>query len=234
MYDYKNPRELLTKVSGVMVIDLVDKIPLLEDFVQTIKPLEEGIYDAISNKLIFSPSKYSYEDVDSKGISRSLKTLKDFQQAKGVILSKNFTQKPDKKSLIIRKNLTNKPFTDTRLISVIEKVIDDHFYRLCPYTKTTYNSFNIENLILDKYSEDEKISIADEVQFTLASVMEQINEFIGLDTWHFYFTQRRGNALVISKTVDYRIYDWYRMKWEAEGKSIDEEAEADIFSVLAG
>lgn len=234
MHDYRSERELLTKVSGVCVIDLMDKIPLMDEFYQYMKPLEEGLYNKINNNLVFK-ADVKYFSLDRSGDKKPLNTLADFRNCKETIVNEanNFYQIFDVKSMAVRKNLATKPTVDGRCLSIIEKCVDDYLYGLCPHTRTTMNGYPLDKQLKDGLTLDNKESLVDNLQVMLCSVIDEVSEFVGHDTWHFYFTKRKGSALVISKTVDYRIFDWYRIKWQAEEVDPDTREAMDIFNIFS-
>lgn len=235
MYDYKDLRELLTKVSAVTVVDLLDKTPLIEEFARFMLPLPEGLYSNTTHQMVFSHKASHYYSLSPDGNKTKLVTLKDFQRCKNIIINEasGFVQKPDLKTLTIRKNLVETPIVDYRLMDVVEKCIDDYLYRLCPHTRTTLNSYSLDRLIDPKVEGEARQSLVENLQIMLMSVIDEVSAFVGPDSWHFYFTERKGSSLVISKTVDFRIYDWYRIKWENEEPDADFAGMADVCSIFA-
>jgi len=234
MYDYKDLNELLTKVSDVTVIDLMDKVSYITDFSELMLPLAKGYYNRVNNELVFS-ADVEYSTIMKDGTKKQLITMRDFQTCTGIIYSEaiGFIQKPTPQNVMIRKNICEKPVFDLRLLSVVEKIIDDYLYRLCPHTHTTANNLDLDKLLRQDVKEEKREIAIGNLETDLIAVIDEVSSFVGPDSWHFYFTKRRGTAIVISKTVDFRIYDWYRMKWEREQPDTDESSMLAICQAFA-
>jgi hypothetical protein len=235
MYDYKNLQELLNKVTGVAVMDLLDKTSLIEEFAENMVPLQEGLYSNTTHKMVFSHKTSQYYALDEAGNKTKLVTLKDFQRCKLTIINEanGFIQKPDLRSLTIRRNLVETPIVDYRRMDIVEKIIDDFLYGLCPHTKTTMNSYPLDKLLKPNLPEEKRERLINNLESMLVTVIDEISQFVGSDTWHFYFTKRKGSSIIINKTVDFRIFDWYRIKWAHEEPDTDSQATADIYSIFA-
>jgi hypothetical protein len=53
-----------------------------------------------------------------------------------------------------------------------------------------------------------------------SSLIARVNQFVGEDIWNIYFTKLQAVDLRIEKCVDYRIYDWTRIKQEMKEKKL--------------
>jgi hypothetical protein len=234
MHDYKNHTELLNKVTDVLVIDLATYTHLLSTFADEMTPLADGFYNSLNNQLMFRPSVTNYYSVDKHNVKKQLTSLQDFQTCNTTIVSEDnaLVQKATQTSLFMRKRLTDTPSTDNRYLDIIRKTIDDYLNTLCPHVKSTANSYNLFNVLRPDIDSSERRILLHNLPIDLMPVIDVISEFVGTDTWHFYFTKQKGTALEISKTIDYRIYDWYCIKFKEQEMDTTTDAYIDVCNIF--
>jgi hypothetical protein len=234
MHDYKSHTELLNKVTDVLVIDLAAHTHLLSSFAEEMTPQPEGLYNSLNNQVAFKPNAINYYAVDKNNSKTLLKSLQDFQTCVLPIVSEDgkFLQKVSPTNLFMRKRLTDTPSTDSRYLDIIHKVVDDYLGTLCPHVKSTSNSYNLSGVLKPGLDDVDKRILLHNLPIDLMPVIDMISEFVGSDTWHFYFTKQKGTALEISKTVDFRIYDWYCMKFKEQELDINTDAYVDVCSIF--
>lgn len=88
-------------------------------------------------------------------------------------------------------------------------VVTEYLSRLSPYVPALRAPYTPTEFIKDEY-----IGLYEEGSYW--SVMDEdllaLDAFVGSDRHHLYFTRLSGYQLIIEKTIDYRIYDWYRLR----------------------
>lgn len=59
----------------------------------------------------------------------------------------------------------------------------------------------------------------------IENLYDEVMDFIGNDDWNLYSYQLKGTSLIINKGVDWRVYEYYRMKFEKEESLLEVEKE---------
>ena len=205
----KHPEDLLKKVTSYTLVDLQHQsIKLMNEFGDVFVPPKEGLYlegfvDPIlkGNKLY-----YARKDFQKRKAIKSLDHVIDldddiYDDQKNIVMSRRFINNK-------KKHLTTRPKISISAIFAIRACILNYLYGVCRYARVglrlSPESFIIDDFI-DKLNEKSMESFFSEI-------LEEIHDFIGEDTWHIYFCRTKNTVLVIEKSIDYRIFDWYRLK----------------------
>jgi hypothetical protein len=101
--------------------------------------------------------------------------------------------------------LRNEPTVPSRGLMIVELLIKRYIDSISPWMKySMYNSKILSHLKpdgVDLFNNGQLETVCD-------SLFMQLNDFIGRDVWHLYFTKFIGLDLLIEKTRDYRIMQW--------------------------
>lgn len=108
--------------------------------------------------------------------------------------------------------LSTYPMLPYRGLQVARLVIEDYIARLTCHGYKPDSSLGLEN-----YLTPEGIDLWKRFYFdrSLETVLNQVTEFIGKDTFHYYFLKSIGNDIIVEKTVDYRAYLWVKSQEES-------------------
>lgn len=97
--------------------------------------------------------------------------------------------------------------------TIVVSIIDRHMVRLCHKHHGSMYHRALDDALDPKYRSEMAVDI---ILRSFGELLDTVDEFIGRNTWSMYSLDVRGTSLYISKGIDWRIYDWYRMKFEAE------------------
>jgi len=231
--DFKNLTELLKHNKEVMVIDLLkETLSIDEDpYITSLQQPVEGLYLVGSFEPILEQGQpyYLYKDMQIVGNVvqyQNTPTIPDVTNVEALIKAKSDIFDAKGKLVITAKDLykysrhlKKKPTIPANAIKVAILVICNYLNSLCRYTNVKSPKYTLESLVKDEYH---NLIYNEEYAKAYELTLDKVMEFVGKDTWHMYFYQIRGTSLVIEKTVDYRIYEWYRQKFEKEEDQTDE------------
>lgn len=241
MSDFKSLNEIMDKVTAVLVIDLASHAMMLDEQLH-LAALEEpiqGIYltgsidpfISLDNKY-YLRSKYNLlqQQIHQQSITPEAGKIK-YTQRQYCITNVddifNLTEDlvdSDGTTVITptdikrkRKYMFDKPTVPAVGIKLASIVGLRYLSTMCPYTKNKNSVYRIDSLVKKEYH-PELYKKEYEFQVALHDLVDEIMKFIGDDTWHIYFHKIKGTALIIEKTIDWRIYEYYRMKFEEDEK----------------
>lgn len=211
----------LTKPSDILVLNLLKYVGHIQEPYASkyLEPYEKGLYlRGHINPLLHENLAY-YKDF--KPIEDKITPIK-FESLAEIMLCKNDVYTSSGDVVISAKDLFyNKKFIETKpdipvqLIKVAVSVILEYLNSLNKYTNVNSINFNLNRLVKQKHRD---LIIKEYYQTELAELLDIVCNFVGKDSWHIYFYKITGTTLILSKTIDYRIYDWYRLKNAAEFK----------------
>lgn len=218
MSEIKSLNDLLDKTTQVIVIDLFDHAVSMEDKVQTmfIDP-KPGLYLPGSvDPILESTKKYTYSNkfpnnigkVDLNKLCTNAGDILD-QTGKIVITEQNIARR--------LKYFTTAPTVPAVAIKAASILTINYLTSLCQYTRSKNIHQSLEELVKPQFK-TEFFKTEYEIQQSLFRLLDSVIEFVVEDTWHMYLTEVKGSTLIIEKGIDWRIYEWYRMKFEKENE----------------
>lgn len=229
MSDFNSYADALTHRVDVLTLDVISDSLILEDyFLKKLVDAEEGLYVPGSLHPVFYRKRRYYRARDINFTpGPGAKNFK-IENAKHIddlnTLKKEFDDiYDDHMSLVIDRNklsrvakfLTNKPsvpVVPVRLaIGAISKKISQSSKNHVP----TPVSFDPINLVRPEFLKDFD---QDDECIAFPYLMDKVTNFIGDDMWNIYSVDVKGTAVVITKGLDWRILEYYRMKFEKENK----------------
>jgi len=216
MTDYIDINDVLRTTNEVLVIDLLEHALHLEydPYMISLKDPQPGIYLAGSvDPIIKGNTDYYYRSSLLNDKTKIL-NFEDILNTNEVIVDK------DNKIIITpsdikqkKKYLSLEPTVPSMAIKLAREVAIIFLNSLCKHTK-----INIERTDLSKYIKEEYHNLIETEAFEseLEKLWLDILKFVNSDTWNIYFIKSKNTTLIIEKSIDYRIYDWYRIKFEKE------------------
>lgn len=212
MSDYKTLADVLLRVDGVLVIDLLQHVVTLEEhpYMQSFEEPPAGIYLIGSLDPIICDRKPGF-------YSETGQLVVDYKHAlegNDHITSQDGTVVLSKKILRSRARFfKTEPTIPATAVKAAVSVIKRYLSILCRHGCNMLASYRLENLVKLDYRE---LIEKDEYMIAFEKLIDQVAEFVGDDVWCIYYSRLRGCQLVIEKGIDFRIYEYYRMKFEKE------------------
>jgi hypothetical protein len=193
---------MLEVVNGVLVIELLDYIPKIEDefkdkvitreswgYKSSVDPvLDKGVTYVYSNSEVVELGEWKGEDI--------------YIEKKGELVP---VVKKEHVKLLCR--LDEK----IALIRLLYSVVVNYLDSLNKYTVPLCSPIRTEQCLINK--ED-----ADSIEYHqgLGRLYDTIEVFVGNDTWCWYTPRLMGSTLVIKKGIDYRIFDWHKQMFDKD------------------
>ena len=104
--------------------------------------------------------------------------------------------------------LKNEPSVPARGLILVELLLKRYIESISPYTKySMYNSKIMSNF----KQEGIELFLEGHIDKLCESLYAQVSSFIGNDIWFIYFIKYLGIDIIIEKSIDWRIYEYYRM-----------------------
>lgn len=202
----KNTAGLL-EAKEVLIVDIRDFAAIVQDrFMKYIKPVKPGLYyknntrpSLVEGTEYYKPNGESfyytgvYDNINSNLFDIDGKQVLSYEEFK----KGNYTDLPQE------------PINESLLIlSVIKEYINE------ATSSEHYIDFNHEDYIETRYmeTEEEIVNLTVKIELILGPLFRKISSFIGEDDFHIYGVSLSGYNLFLSKYIDFRIYDWYRLK----------------------
>lgn len=108
--------------------------------------------------------------------------------------------------------LTDKPSRAADSV-LVASIIDAHMKKKC----VKFNGSVYHKALFDALNPQHQSEVAlYEIMKCFGELLDVVDEFIGRDAWCIYSLDLRGSSLFISKGIDWRIYEYYRMQFEKE------------------
>lgn len=206
---------LLKEVHKVLVLDLTEYIgPLRKKYSECFLPPEEGIYMAGAIEPIIKAGQVIFSESGYKTLT-PLQSLDDVNEGLldkdgELIISAPFMRHR-------KKFLHTKPTLPVREIQVAAIMADDFIDSMLPYTpaRETYRR------VLD-HLKPEYHYLSDEghIEAALTKITNEVSLFVNADIWNIYFFEQKKTDLIITQSVDFRVYDWTK-KLEEEAFDLD-------------
>lgn len=119
----------------------------------------------------------------------------------------------------IKKYLKPVPTIPSMAIKMAVAVIKERLELYCPHTTSTSLRYNQRSLVQPEYHH-----LIDQGEYTNAffDLNDKLIDFTRNAEWNLYFLRLQGTSLVITKGLDWRIYEYYRMKFEKESTEVNE------------
>jgi len=111
----------------------------------------------------------------------------------------------------LKRYITTTPQTPATAVKVAISIINNYLYNLSQYTSTPRGPYKLERLVKDEY---EHLIHEEAYDILMDDLIMSIQSWVGKDQHFIYFTKTVGTTLVIEKTIDFRVYDWYRIHQE--------------------
>ena len=204
----------MLKPSAMMVVNLLDHVstwdkdPYLDCLVEP----SSGIYLPSSvnpvlddNGVYYPQSKYGQDQYRIKDLDSIFNLGESIVDKNGIVV---FTWVNLKR---FKKYITLTPQVPATAIKVAHVIVDDFLRGLCPYTNTPRNKHSLHQLTTNP-----DLILIEAYEELLDDLIMEVSEFVGKDRYHIYFTKLKGTSLIIEKTIDFRVYDWYRMRGEID------------------
>lgn len=210
----------LTKPSDIIIINLLEHIGVIPEPYSSkyLEPYTKGLYlrGNISPLLLEGNTYYKDFKVNKDGKINAVK----FESLAEILLCNNDVYDSRGEVIVTARDLfCNKKFIDTKpnipvqLIKVGIAVVLEYLNSLNKYTNVNSINYNLNRLVKSQHRD---LIVKEYYQTEFNVLLDIISDFVGKDSWHIYFYKVVGTNLVISKTIDFRIYDWYRMKNESQ------------------
>jgi hypothetical protein len=93
-------------------------------------------------------------------------------------------------------------------LRMIEALINRELARILPFARQAYPEKVFNSLLL---SDD---ITYEEIYDSCGRIPQIVNQFVGEDVWSYHFVRLNGTVITINKSVDYRVYEWHRQRYE--------------------
>jgi cobalamin biosynthesis Mg chelatase CobN len=94
-------------------------------------------------------------------------------------------------------------------IGTVQKTVST----ICRHSCAGYQRYRPDLLVKPEFVE---LVNNDEYMHAFETLLDEVQAFINKDHWNFYTYRIRGGTLIIQKGLDWRIAEYYRMKFEQE------------------
>jgi len=109
----------------------------------------------------------------------------------------------------LKRYITTQPQVPAMAIKVACSIAIAFINNLSIYTRSPRNTYHLSRLVSDQHFD---LIATEAYENLLDEMLLSLNAFVGKDRHHIYFTRLKGTSLVVEKTIDFRVYDWYRMQ----------------------
>jgi hypothetical protein len=108
--------------------------------------------------------------------------------------------------LQIYRSLSDKPGKSIVQMQFIKDLMLDFLYQRCRHNVHSFQKYY-------KYVKQSHIEIIESGNFgdDLRFIIDDLNKFISRHVNHLYFHKELGTNLIIEKSVDYRVYEYYKL-----------------------
>lgn len=210
--DYINE---LNKNNGVILIDLLPYAAALPEPFATecFENPQPGLY--LKGEL--KPRLFAHIPYIQKGLSGENEPVTDFNEA--LARGANIYQKNTGELALRLDNLQPKqyrnifslgPSVPAMAVKAGISVLLNFLNSLCAHTSVNDIPYKLNRLLKEEYH-----YLIKEDKFTgfFSEPLEKLSDFVGRDSWNLYFYKITGTCIIIQKGSDFRIIDWYRLKY---------------------
>ncbi len=201
--------ELLRKVEEVMVIDVYSHASSIPDnLLATLKEPEQGLYHKGGFKPVITLNDKCYHGNSQTPLKfdEVIDTQRNIYNENGELLLDAAMYRRDRKFYT-----TDAPMFGTAMrlaTAVALKTVDEY----CPKFKPSPNEIDYYRYIKPEFHYLVEENEYDEI---FHPISKQVIDFVNNYNWNMFFHRSRGNALIIERGIDWRIYDWHRIQYEA-------------------
>lgn len=218
--------DTLDKITNVLIIDILPHAIMLEERLQqTLIDYEPGIYIPGGIKPYLSLSKPLFFEKDRDIVRDTILSNGDIEylvikSAKDILSRResviDSTGEVVMYSTFIKnkhKLMSIKPTIPARAVEMAMSVALNHLTWATRCTRMNFFKTPLHNLVKPEYRD-----LVDNEEYPTAfdDIIVEVSNFIGQDTWHVYFHKIQGTCLIIEKTCDFRIMEYYRLKEEID------------------
>lgn len=177
----------------------------------------EGIVtDAGGKKSEFRTSRFRGQVVVSQPQLLVIDNIDDILKIAADIYREDGTLVCSKEQLNrYRRHFSRLPSIPAQSVKMAIAVAMSRLQSFCPHAILPTINFNQTDLVTPKYAH---LVYNDEYSQGFAELLDKIRDITRKSEWNLYFVRITGTNLIIRKGIDWRIYDWYRMKFEKEEK----------------
>lgn len=208
--------QALNELEGIFVIDLYKQSLLLPDQIKQVLIDETpGYYIPSIVKPVFPKrdngrcivSIDNGENFISTTIDELIRISKiNKEYFRNIII--DYNGKHIKGSMFLQyfKDLSNTPNKSLVQMKFVKEIILDFLYQSCSQNNHSFRKYF-------NYVKPEYLDLIETYNFgdDLRDVIESLNKFISRHTNHLYFHKELGTNLIIEKSVDYRVYEYYKL-----------------------
>lgn len=215
--------ELLKNPVATVIISIMNEATQIQyAYGDQLADPPSGLYAAGQMNPSLVNDRDYYEEITINGVTR-LQKIEDIHNTKNAIYDQ-------KHQLILNKfQSANKdkwlkpyPTVPSTALKIVYHILQLHLDSICPYKSFNHNTTDKILRLLKPGSED--LLHSGELENLLQNLLSRISDFIRYDNWNIYFQKFIGCDILIEKMCDYRIYDWYLIKEEAERQArVDSE-----------
>lgn len=219
-FDVMASSELL-KPTEILVLDLMEYITYIDKnpyFDALVEPTP-GVYLSSSLDPIMSPSNPCYPASKMGMTEYAITTVESMLTcSEGVLNSRGTLIGDVRKIRRIVKHMTDKPQLPVVMLKVMMGVLTNYLSNLCRRTRHSINVSNYYQYIKPDY---EYLIVEESYETIMDDLIMDIHKFVGRDVHHIYFTKLNGTSVIVEKTIDYRIYEWYQYKAKENGYELE-------------
>jgi len=232
MIDFKNLSQALAHVQEVLVIDLLQHAMSLEEDPcgRGLLPSPKGLY-ILGNfePILLESERYYYKtQLLSSGGKGDVYDFKESPYIKDISKIAKFADDVydiSGKVVLTSSDIRTKgrffrtdPGVPVTAIKMAIAVIQRYLGTLCRHTSHIHSASRMDQLVRQEY---QYLIDNDEYLIGFDNLISQISQFVGNDHWNIYFYKVKGTTMVITKSCDWRVYDWYRMKFQDQDQEED-------------
>ena len=202
--------KLLLESKEVLAIDLLPHAQQLsEEYIEALLPAPAGIYITGVINPLFSDTESYYERSQLGIDGYQLKSIEEILHAKEDIVNSHGELILALRDIRTKgRYLKDHPTIPAIGIKAAVSVVLSYLNSLNKNTNVSVAGFKLEYFIKPEYiwmvtREDYSVAFED--------LLDTVMDFVDGDTWHIYFCSLKGSTLVIEKTIDWRIYQYYIM-----------------------
>lgn len=217
--DFKNLTEVLEHVEETIVIDLLQHAVSLEEdpYLIALKDPVPGVYITGDLEPIINFNNIYYRKQQFGSKSGLIKNFEQVITACDDIVNEHAGLVLTHRNIKTKKRFLNPaPTVPAMAIKAAISVVQRYLNTLSHHMRYAGNTYRLENLIQDKYV---SLIEKDEYLHAFEKLLDTVAEFVGKDHWNLYFYKLKGTSMIVTKGVDWRIYDWYRIQFEKENVS---------------
>lgn len=230
MSDFTNYSDAVSHRVDVLTLDTVsDSLMLEEKFLEKLVEPEEGLYIPGGLTPVFKKKgkyyrakdlAFSKDDAKNSTIA-GVKPIADLntmikQKDYDDIYDENMTLIIDKHKLSrLAKFLSDKPSIPIIPIRMAIGAVAKKITQFSRNSVPTPTFCDLCKLVKPEFHHEFD---QDDDMIAFPYMMDKVTTFIGDDVWNVYSVDIKGTTVVITKGLDWRILEWYRMKFEKENK----------------